>query len=60
MDRISDADQAKRSTRRRFITASAALMATPALISTPRSASAKAEFQGSARPPFERLKLGNF
>jgi glyoxylase-like metal-dependent hydrolase (beta-lactamase superfamily II) len=30
------------------------------LISTPRTASAKAEFQGSARPQFDRFKLGSF
>ncbi len=60
MDQASEIDQERYSTRRRFITASAALMAAPALISTPQGASAKAGFQGSTRPAFDRFKLGNF
>ncbi len=58
MDRASQTDHTGHSTRRRFMAASAALVAAPALIGTPRSASAKAELQGSARPRFARFKLG--
>jgi glyoxylase-like metal-dependent hydrolase (beta-lactamase superfamily II) len=60
MDRASEIDQTKHATRRRFLAASAALIAAPSLIGLPRSASAKAEFQGSVRPRFERFKLGTF
>jgi glyoxylase-like metal-dependent hydrolase (beta-lactamase superfamily II) len=59
MDRASETDPTKPSTRRRFIAASAALIAAPALIGTPRGASAKAELQGSARPRFNRFRLGS-
>jgi glyoxylase-like metal-dependent hydrolase (beta-lactamase superfamily II) len=60
MNRTSKIDQTKLSTRRRFMAASAALMTVPAVIGAPRDASARAELQGSARPPFDRFKLGSF
>src|SRR3712207_3709808 len=60
MHRTSETDQERCSTRRCFIAGAAALIAAPAVIGTPQSASARAEFQGSARPVFNRFKLGSF
>ena len=60
MDGALKMDRPQRSTRRRFMALSAALIAAPAVIGSPRSASAKADLQGPRRPLFDRFRLGQF